>query len=292
MACGTGKTLTSLFIKEKLAAQRTLVLVPSLSLLKQTLRVWMVNRRNDFDILPVCSDATVSRDEDAIVAHTSDLGVPVTTNPEDIARFLRRRGPRVVFSTYQSSPQVAAAFTGGCRIPAFDLVVADEAHRCAGPVTSDFATVLDSTQIKARRRLFMTATPRYFTGRVLKAAQDAEYEYASMDDEAIFGPVFHRFGFSAAIQRGLLTDYQVSIVGVDDVTYREWAEKGALVRIDGNKVTDATTLAGQIGLAKAIGKYNLRRTISFHSRVKRAHQFAATLAGRGRLDAHPAATKG
>ncbi len=85
MACGTGKTLTSLFIKEKLAAQRTLVLVPSLSLLKQTLQVWMVNRRNDFDILPVCSDATVSRDEDAIVAHTSDLGVPVTTHPEDIA---------------------------------------------------------------------------------------------------------------------------------------------------------------------------------------------------------------
>ena len=168
MACGTGKTLTSLFIKEKLAAERTLVLVPSLSLLKQTLRVWMANRRNDFDILPVCSDATVSRDEDAIVAHTSDLGVPVTTHPEDIARFLRRRGPRVVFSTYQSSPQVAAAFTEG-RVPAFDLVLADEAHRCAGPVSSDFATVLDAAKIKARRRLFMTATPRYFTGRVLKS---------------------------------------------------------------------------------------------------------------------------
>jgi predicted helicase len=91
MACGTGKTLTSLFIKEKLGAERVLVLVPSLSLLKQTLRVWMVNRRTDFDILPVCSDATVSRDEDSIVAHTSDLGVPVTTNPEDIAWFLRRR---------------------------------------------------------------------------------------------------------------------------------------------------------------------------------------------------------
>jgi len=276
MACGTGKTLTSLFIKEKLGAERVLVLVPSLSLLKQTLRVWMVNRRNDFDILPVCSDATVSRDEDAIVAHTSDLGVPVTTDPEDIARFLRRRGPRVVFATYQSSPQVAAAFAGG-RIPTFDLVLADEAHRCAGPVSSDFATVLDGSHIKARRRLFMTATPRYFTGRVLKAAQEAEYEYASMDDEATFGPVFHKLGFGAAIERGLLTDYQVSIVGVDDATYREWAEKGTLVRIEGNKVTDAATLAGQIGLAKAMRKYGLRRTISFHSRVKRAREFAATL---------------
>ncbi|BBY41780.1 DEAD/DEAH box helicase [Mycolicibacterium celeriflavum] len=276
MACGTGKTLTSLFIREKLGAERVLVLVPSLSLLKQTLRVWMVNRRTDFDILPVCSDVTVSRDEDAIVAHTSDLGVPVTTDPEDIARFLRRRGPRVVFGTYQSSPQVAAAFAMG-GVPTIDLVLADEAHRCAGPVSSDFATVLDGSRIKARRRLFMTATPRYFTGRVLKAAQEAEYEYASMDDEATFGPVLHKLGFGAAIERRLLTDYQVSIVGVDDATYREWAERGTLVRIDESKVTDAATLAGQIGLAKAMRKYGLRRTISFHSRVKRAKEFAATL---------------
>ena len=45
MACGTGKTLTALFINEKLAAQRTLVLVPSLSLLAQTLREWTANPR-------------------------------------------------------------------------------------------------------------------------------------------------------------------------------------------------------------------------------------------------------
>ena len=278
MACGTGKTLTSLFIKEKLAAQRTLVLVPSLSLLKQTLQVWMVNRRNDFDILPVCSDATVSRDEDAIVAHTSDLGVPVTTHPEDIARFLRRRGPRVVFSTYQSSPQVAAAFAEG-RVPAFDLVLADEAHRCAGPVSSssDFATVLNAAKIKARRRLFMTATPRYYTGRILRAAEDADYEIASMDDKVKFGEVFHALSFGEAIRRKLLTDYRVAIVGVDDATYREWAAKGVLVTRDGVKVENAATLAGQIGLAKAMRKYELRRTISFHSRVKRARDFATSM---------------
>jgi predicted helicase len=73
------------------------------------------------------------------------------------------------------------------RVPAFDLVVADEAHRIAGPVSSDFATVLDQTAIKARRRLFMTATPRYFTGRVLKAAQAVDFEVASMDDRRKFG---------------------------------------------------------------------------------------------------------
>jgi superfamily II DNA or RNA helicase len=276
MACGTGKTLTSLFIKEKLAADRTLVLVPSLSLLKQTMRVWFAHRRDDFAGLPVCSDATVSRNEDAIVARTSELGVPVTTDPAEIAAFLRQCGPRVVFATYQSSPQVATAYELG-RVPAFDLVVADEAHRCAGPVSSDFAAVLDVATIKARRRLFMTATPRYFTGRVRKAAQDVDYEIASMDEEATFGTVFHRLSFGDAIKRELLTDYQVAVVGVDDATYWEWAGKGMLVTRDGVKVDDAGTLAGQIGLAKAMRKYKLRRTISFHSRVKRAREFAAEM---------------
>jgi superfamily II DNA or RNA helicase len=278
MACGTGKTLTSLFIKEKLAAERTLVLVPSLSLLKQTMQVWRVNAKVPFDALPVCSDETVGRpEEDAAVAHTSELGVPVTTDPSEIAAFLRRRsGPHVVFSTYQSSPQIAAAFALG-RVPAFDLVVADEAHRVAGLESSDFATVLDGKAIKAQRRLFMTATPRYFTGRVLKAAQDADLEVASMDDEAKFGMVFHRLTFGEAIRRELLTDYQVVVVGVDDATYREWAEKGTLVTRDGRKITDARTLAGQIGLAKAMRKYDLSRTISFHSRVARAREFAAEM---------------
>ena len=203
--------------------------------------------------------------------------MPVTTDPHDIAAFLRRRsGPRVVFSTYQSSPQIAAAFALG-RVPAFDLVIADEAHRVAGLESSDFATVLDATAIKARRRLFMTATPRYFTGRVLKAAQDADLEVASMDDASKFGTVFHRLTFGEAIKRDLLTDYQVAVVGVDNDTYREWAEKGTLVTRDGKKITDARTLAGQIGLAKAMRKYDLHRTISFHSRVARAREFAAEM---------------
>jgi predicted helicase len=278
MACGTGKTLTSLFIKEKLDAERVLVLVPSLSLLKQTMQVWRVNAKVPFDALPVCSDETVGRsEEDAAVAHTSELGVPVTTDPSEIAAFLRRRsGPHVVFSTYQSSPQIAAAFALG-RVPAFDLVVADEAHRVAGLESSDFATVLDLKAIKAQRRLFMTATPRYFTGRVLKAAQDADLEVASMDDETKFGTVFHRLTFGEAIKRDLLTDYQVAVVGVDNDTYGKWAEKGILVTRDGKKITDARTLAGQIGLAKAMRKYDLHRTISFHSRVARAREFAAEM---------------
>jgi predicted helicase len=159
MACGTGKTLTALFVVQRIAAKRTLVLVPSLSLLAETLREWTA-KATDLDFLPVCSDDSVTG-TDAALSTTVDLGFPVTTDSKEIATFLRRRtGSQVVFATYQSSPRIAEAFRLG-RVPTFDLVIADEAHRCAGRVSSDFATVLDATAIPARRRLFMTATPRF-----------------------------------------------------------------------------------------------------------------------------------
>ena len=147
MACGTGKTLTSLFIKEKLAAERTLVLVPSLSLLKQTMQVWRANATMPFDSLPVCSDDTVGRSRRGRGGrpHQRPRECPSPPIPRRSPPSCGGgRGPRVVFATYQSSPQIAEAFALG-RVPAFDLVIADEAHRCAGPVSSDFATVLDAT---------------------------------------------------------------------------------------------------------------------------------------------------
>lgn len=281
MACGTGKTLTAWFIKEKLAAERTLVLVPSLSLLKQTMKEWRTADVNHpFEALPVCSDETAGKDDDldAAISHTSYLGEPANTSPEVIAAFLRKRsGPRVVFSTYQSSPQIEAAFKLG-RVPAFDLVIADEAHRVAGPVKRDFATVLDGKKIKGKRRLYMTATPRIYSSRGRRAGMDVDYEYASMDDPVKFGREFYRLSFSEAIERELLSDYQVVIVGVDEATYLEWADRGELVTLEGTKIdTDARSLAGQIGLAKTMRKYDLRRIITFHGRVSRAREFAQSM---------------
>jgi superfamily II DNA or RNA helicase len=278
MACGTGKTLTALFIREKLTAQRTLVLMPSLQLMKQTIGEWTRNKKVDFDFLPVCSDETVSKDDvDMPVSSTSDLGLPVTTDPGEIATFLRRRsGPRVVFATYQSSPEIAKAFKLG-RVPAFDLAIADEAHRCAAAHSSEFATILDNEKIKARRRLFMTATPRIYSARVLTTAMEAGYEFASMDDEGKFGKVFHRLTFREAIERDLLTDYQVAIIGVDNATYRDWAEKAWFITVDGKEIRDARAVAGQIGLAKAMRRYDLRRVITFHRLIKGAKEFKATL---------------
>jgi superfamily II DNA or RNA helicase len=276
MACGTGKTLIGPFLAERLSAKRVLVLLPSLSLLGQTLREWAT--ATEFDYIAVCSDETVAKDEhDAVVASTSELGVPVTTEVERIARFVRRRGngTRVVFSTYQSSAQIATAQAS--RAPAFDLVIADEAHRCAGPQAGVFAAVLDPKRIRARKRLFMTATPRYFTGRVKKEAQEADWEVASMDDEERFGPVLHRLTFAHAIEQGLLSDYQVVVVGVSDREARTLAERGAFVSTDGGSVADARTLAREIGLLRSMAKYDLRRVVTFHSRISFARRFASSL---------------
>ena len=276
MACGTGKTLTALWATEALGAQRTLVLLPSLTLLSQTVTEWVANSAESFSFLPVCSDETVARGTDAATMFTSDLQYPVTTDAAEIAEFLSGDGPRVVFSTYQSSPQVAAA-QSDASIPAFDLVIADEAHRCAGRVSSDYSTVLDTDLIRASKRLFMTATPRTFTPRVVKKADDEGIEVASMDDHTVFGPVLHRLNFSDAIDQGLLTDYQVVVVGVDDARVHELIEQRHLVETDTGVATDAKTLASHVGLAKAIRDYDLGRVITFHSRIKTATTFANKL---------------
>ena len=139
MACGTGKTLTAMWIAERLQSSLSLVLVPSLSLVKQNLDEWGRHSGQDFDTLVVCSDESVSqRDLDPAIQSTADLGVKVTTDPADIRHFLAQRRPRpaVVFATYHSSDRIAAAQSG--KTKPFDLVICDEAHRLAGHVEGLF----------------------------------------------------------------------------------------------------------------------------------------------------------
>jgi superfamily II DNA or RNA helicase len=271
-ACGTGKTLIGLRVAEAMKSQRTLVLVPSLSLVSQILSDWAKDGLRPFRFLPVCSDETIGG-EDHLVSHVSELGVPATTDSAEIAEFMRGSGTRVIFSTYQSTPTVALAFKRH-KLKPFDLVIADEAHRCAGVNDGAFATVLDSRAIHARRRLFMTATPRIASEASKSRADSMGLELVSMDNHKVFGPVFHELKFSEAIRLKLLTDYRVEIIGVDDPLYRRYAEQGMFVTLDGKTITDARTLASHIAVAKAIKKYDLRRIITFHGRVARAREFA------------------
>ena len=272
MACGTGKTLIAVRLVDTLAAQRTLVLVPTLTLLKETLNYWTAQAEQEFRFLPVCSDETVGL-RDSLTSSLVDLGLPATTDPSDIRRFLRSCTKGVVFATYQSSPQIAKAL-GARGVPSFDLAIADEAHRCTGNVESAFGTILDATKIRARKRLFMTATPRIVTRWVRRRAEGAGIELASMDDPKQFGPEFHHLSFAEAKRRRLLTDYRAVIVHVTDEMCQEWAEAGRLVTREDGQLTDARTLASHIALAKTMKDFNLRRVLSFHGRVKRAREFA------------------
>ena len=277
MACGTGKTFTTLWVKEALNAKTALVLLPSLSLLSQTLREWSSASNEPFEALCVCSDETVGKQSnDELISSVQDVAFPTTSDPQVIKGFLDRDVSKVVFSTYHSSPSIAEAQSGDSA-PAFDLVIADEAHRCTGEAGKAFTTVLDSSLIKAKKRLFTTATPRTYSTNIKKKASEMGVDIADMNDESSFGKEFHHLTFAQAIDKKLLTDYRVVIIGVDEPMISKWIENRELVRTDDGETTDAKTLASQIGLIKAIKDYDLKRMISFHSRVKSAEWFAEDL---------------
>ncbi|RSZ61676.1 DEAD/DEAH box helicase [Corynebacterium hylobatis] len=226
MACGTGKTFTALRLAERFAENnggraRVLFLVPSIALLSQTLKEWTAQTQVDLRSYAVCSDTKVSRGAEDIAAY--DLEVPVSTDGKDIAarlaRSKRAAGLTVVFSTYQSLPAIHEAQQQG--LEDFDLVICDEAHRTtgvtlAGEDFSHFVRIHDNTYIQATKRLYMTATPRMFADQIKGKAEEHSAEIASMDDEAIYGPEFHYLGFGEAVEKGLLTDYKVLVMTVDE----------------------------------------------------------------------------
>jgi superfamily II DNA or RNA helicase len=274
MACGTGKTFTTLWIKERLSATSTLVLLPSLSLLSQTLHEWTMACNESFEALCVCSDDSVGRSsDDESVKSISELPFPVTSKVDEIKAFLIKEGNKVVFSTYQSSPLISEAHKDQL-IPEFDLIVSDEAHRTAGNSNTAFSKVLDPKLIKGKKRLFATATPRTYTKAVVNAGKERDIEIVGMDDSKVYGEVLYQLNFGEAISRGLLTDYQILIIGVTNSMIKSYIKNRELVTPNEVIEGDAESLASQIGLLKAISEYDLKRLITFHSRVNKAKQFS------------------
>ncbi|GAY09626.1 DEAD/DEAH box helicase [Pseudonocardia sp. N23] len=265
MACGTGKTFTALKIAERAAVEnggsaRVLFAVPSISLLSQTLREWTAQTHLPLRAFAVCSDAKVSRAAEDINVH--DVAIPVTTSPdrlaEEMAHRRRAKGLTVVFTTYQSLPVVAGAQQLG--VDPFDLVICDEAHRTTGVTLegkdeSNFVRVHDGEYLRAARRLYMTATPRIFDENIKAKADEVSAELTSMEDETKYGPEFHRLSFGEAVDRGLLTDYKVLVLTVDEELVAaplqaQFAGRGGELRLD-----DATKIVGcWNGLAKRAGR--------------------------------------
>ncbi|QUS55397.1 DEAD/DEAH box helicase [Pseudovibrio brasiliensis] len=264
MACGTGKTYTGLCLMEEHAGKGKLglFLVPSLALMAQTVTEWKNDAVEDFRAFAVCSDTQVGKrkiKDDVADINVHDLVIPATTDARKLAEKTAKLPSdemTVIFATYQSIQVLNDAQQLG--LPDFDLIICDEAHRTtgatlAGEDETKFVKVHDNGFIKAKKRLYMTATPRIFGDEVKSKAKQVDAVLASMDDEALFGPVFFKKGFGWAVENGLLSDYKVIVLAVDEAmvsrTVQNRLKDGAELKLD-----DATKI---IGCYKALTKENL-----------------------------------
>jgi predicted helicase len=255
MPCGTGKSLTAYWIAEALEAKTILVAVPSLSLIRQSLADW-TREFLAHDIKPdwlcVCSDETVANlERDDFVGEVYELGLPTHTNPNDIAVWLRARssGPKIVFTTYQSSSKLAAA-ARKARIK-FDLAILDEAHKTGGVRSKPFATLLSDKKIRIQRRVFMTATERVLRGN--------QNDVRSMNDsESDYGARFFELSFKEAIKQRIITDYKILTMTVSDRRIRGLIDENHILNFNSPDLDEAEAQSVAAGIA-------LKRVYKNHS---------------------------
>lgn len=292
MACGTGKTFTALRIAEEHVSLggSVLFLAPSIALVDQALKEWTAECELPIRPFAVCSDVTAGKTLEGENAAPYDLVIPPATDPTALidadVHALPGDQMTVVFSTYQSIEVVAAmqAKTG----LSFDLIVCDEAHRTAGVASvSDedrvFGLVHDNSFVPAKRRLYMTATPKLFKPVAVDAAKEADAILASMDDPAYFGEEFHRLGFGEAVEQGLLADYRVLILAVSEQAVSESFQD--LLSTNGElTLPDVARFVGCLGaLAKLPGptgfefagdEHPMQRAVAFWSKIADSERFA------------------
>lgn len=310
MACGTGKTYTSLCIAEELCpGGHVLFLVPSLSLLTQALREWTAHAKDPIHALAVCSDSNIGQrkektDDDTVDYQLSDLFFPATTSAKALshqynairkhAEKAASKGLTVVFSTYHSIASVADAQKAG--LPEFDLIICDEAHRTTGVTLvgqdeSHFVKVHDAAYIKAKKRLYMTATPRLYGDEAKSKAAEASAELCSMDDVNYFGEELHRLGFGEAVGKNLLSDYKVLVLAVDEKYVNKTFQKQITDSDNALKLEDAVKITGcWNGLAKRLDNTtasehdfqgdtaHMTRAVAFSRSIKDSKAFVEKMA--------------
>lgn len=235
MACGTGKTFTAIRLAEKFAEQngghaRVLFMVPSLALMSQSISEFSNEIEGPFHAYAVCSDSKVGREKkrgganaDLADLRVEDLQLPATTDGAELAAAMNANpldeGLEVVFSTYHSIDAVSEAQAAG--VGEFDLIICDEAHRTTGVTLADesesnFVKIHDDNWVAGRKRVYMTATPKIFNEDTKFQASEKAAVLCSMDDVDTFGLPFYRIGFGEAVEKGLLTDYKVLVLGVSE----------------------------------------------------------------------------
>ena len=295
MACGTGKTFNSLRIAENETKGKghILFLVPSIALLGQTLREWTAFAKEPINAICICSDPEVSKkkskNDDSDNFSVVDLALPASTDVRDIVSQYKHikanghKGMTVVFSTYQSIEVIAKAqkelIKSKIGIDEFDLIICDEAHRTTGVTISGqdesaFTKVHDNKFLIAKKRLYMTATPRLYSDDAKSKAAQAEAILCSMDDVAIYGDEIYRIGFGEAVERNLLTDYKVLILTLSDKDVPPAVQKMISDRESEINTDDASKLIGCInalskqilgdeGIIKDSDPEPMRRAVAF-----------------------------
>ena len=282
MACGTGKTYTSLKIAEEQAGAGKLVLflVPSLALLSQTLSDWKQQCIYPIKAFAVCSDRSIGKgkleDTDSLTV-SSELAYPATTNAkrlgEQVAGALEDKGAMtVVFSTYQSIDVIhAAQKLKEDSVPEFDLVICDEAHRTCGghwvdEEESQFTRIHDNDFVSAKKRLYMTATPKIYGSDAKKQSELGDVVLYSMDDESTFGKTFHTINFTEAVRLGSLVDYKVIVLSVNESILGDKYADDLTVGADGG--ISASNAAKVIGCWRALSKRDLQGEVSMGDDLK------------------------
>ena len=270
MACGTGKTFTSLKIAETLAgpSKQVLFLVPSLSLMSQSITEWTIQSATPLRCFAVCSDTQVGKrkvSDDLADINIHDLAYPATTDAKKLAEKLAHPHEgemTVIFSTYQSI-QVISEAQKKYALPAFDLIICDEAHRTtgatlAGEDESNFVRIHDQDFIAGAKRLYMTATPRIFGDAIKIKANEVEAILASMDDPALYGETLYELSFSYSVQKGLLSDYKVLVLAVDETLVSASLQKRLTDKDNELVLDDATKI---IGCYRALSKLDVKADV-------------------------------
>ncbi|MFI9781840.1 Helicase associated domain protein [Streptomyces sp. NPDC051956] len=254
-ATGSGKTLMAVESARRLMARKVLVLVPTLDLLTQTAAAWRAGGRTGA-MVGVCS-----------LSSADSQGVPCTTSADELRLWLLGLDRVTVFATYASLGMRTLQRAHAAGVGVWDLVVVDEAHRTSGDAGRPWAAVHDQQQIPARRRLYMTATPR-----VWEAGGETPRLVASMDrDSEAFGPVAYELKLSEAIRRSIVAPYQVVCVDIRDEDVHQALLEAPL---GADHVRGARLAALQTGLLTAVAEEKLRRVLAFHSRVAEAEAMA------------------
>ena len=290
MACGTGKTFTSLKIAEEFAGSGKLVLymVPSLALMSQTIREWKNDSIKSFNAFSACSDKKVGKrkdEEDQIGIKLSDLSFPATTDSKKLSDQIILSDTSkmtVVFSTYQSINVISDA-QKKYNLKKFDLIICDEAHRTTGATLigedeSNFVRIHDDEYINGSKRLYMTATPRIYGEMARKKEDEGKVNLASMDDEKTFGKTFIYRSFSWAVENDLLTDYKVVVLMMDEQVVSDKVQKSFVDGVE-LKLDDVTKM---VGCYKALAKVGLNKSEEnnefSHSPMKKALAFCQNIA--------------